>query len=192
MADIQKLEQLVRERYEKKDPNRDRWSDWMYANHVLDVAIYAEQLATRYGVSPDVCRAAALLHDIADAEMSRENPRCEEESLIIAEQLLKEANFNDSERADILNDALPFHSCHGDERPKTLVGKILSTADALSHLNSEFYGYFNAALANERSNEEQRQYAGKRLARDFDKKIAFDEIRKEVRERYEYLIAMYA
>lgn len=48
MADIQKLEQLAKHQYEKKDPNRDRWSDWMYENHIFDVANYAELLA-QYG-----------------------------------------------------------------------------------------------------------------------------------------------
>lgn len=191
MANIQKLEQLVRDRYEKKDPNRDRWSDWMYENHVLDVASYAEKLAVRFGASPDICRAAALLHDIADAEMTRENPKSEELNLRIAEELLQRTSFSESEQYDVLNDALPFHSCHGDDRPKTLTGKILSTADALSHINSKFYSYFNTALANEKSKTDLKESAEKRLVRDFDKKIAFDEIRDEVRERYKALLAMY-
>lgn len=191
MADIAKLEQLVRERYEKKDPNRDRWCDWMYENHVLDVADYVEKLAKRFNSSLDVCRASALVHDIADSEMSRENPLNEKESIRIADRLLKESDFSESEKDAILSDALPFHSCHGDERPKTLVGKILSTADALSHLNSEFYSYFNSALSTERSEEQSRHSARSRLHRDFDTKIAFDEVREEARERYEELLTRY-
>lgn len=191
MANIHKLEQLVREQYEKKGPNRDRWSDWMYQNHILDVADYAEKLAMRFNAPPDICRAAALVHDIADSEMSRENPLNEKENIRIADSLLQEAGFSESERSDILSDALPFHSCHGDDRPKTLVGKILSTADALSHINSDFYSYFNLAFSNERSQEESRQEAKSRLKRDFETKIAFDEIREEVRKRYEELLNQY-
>jgi HD superfamily phosphodiesterase len=191
MADIQKLEQLVRERYQKKDPNRDRWSDWMYENHVIDVADRAEALAYRFDASPAVCRAAALLHDIADSEISRQNPDTETVNMRVATMLLQEAQFNDWEKTDILKDALPFHSCHGEERPKTLVGMILATADALSHLNTEFYGYFNFALANERTPEQSRQIARSKLLRDFNTKIAFDEIREEVRDRYEELLTQY-
>lgn len=191
MAKIEVLEELVRNRYEKKDRNRDRWSDWMYENHVLDVADYAEKLANKYNASPDLCRAAALLHDIADAEMPRTDPMSERQNIVIADQLLYEAEFSESERDDIKNDALPFHSCHGNERPNTLIGKILATADALSHLNSDFYGYFAAALSAERSEEESRQSARSRIGRDFNDKIAFDEIRGGVKERYEQLLAQY-
>jgi HD superfamily phosphodiesterase len=171
MTHIEKLEQLAKERYQKKDPNRDSWSDWMYENHVLDVADYAEKLAKRFNTSPDICRAATILHDIADSEMSRDNPMNEKESILIAERLLQESGFSESEREDILSDALPFHSCHGDERPKTLTGKILATADALSHLNSEFYSYFNSALSSERTEVESRQSVRGRLQRDFEKKM---------------------
>jgi HD superfamily phosphodiesterase len=191
MADIEKLEQLVRKLYEEKNPNRDRWCDWMYKNHVMSVVDYTENLAKRFKVSIDLCRAAALLHDIADAEMTRGDPKYEWSSLKIADHFLRQANFSGNERDDILRDALPFHSCHGDERPNTPVGKILSTADALSHLNTNFYGYFNSVLAQKKSREALRQEAGERLARDFQNKIAFDEIREEVRERYEELLHQY-
>ena len=191
MADIKKLEQLVKDLYQKKDPKRDRWSDWMYVNHVLDVAEYAEQLAHRFNESPEVCRAAALLHDIADAKLSRSDPKTEEQNHLIAKHLLEETDFNDSEKDIILNDALPFHSCHGDDRPKTRVGKILSTADALSHINSEFYPYFDKALASERTEEQGRQIVSSKLHRDFDTKIFWDEIREEVKKRYEDLLTQY-
>lgn len=191
MVNIQKLELLVKQQYEKADPNRDRWSDWMYQNHVLDVADYAEKLAVRFNASPDLCRAAALLHDIADSEMPREDPLNHEKSIRKAKKLLEESDFSESESEDILSDALPFHSCHGDERPKTLVGKVLATADALSHLNSNFYEYFADVLSGERSEEESRRSARIRLDRDFKNKIAFDEIRKEVKEKYEDLLIQY-
>lgn len=191
MSDIQKLEQLVRAQYEKKDPNRDRWCDWMYENHILDVVSYSEKLAKRFNVSVDLCRAAALVHDIADSEMSRENPLNEQKSIQIADRLLQEADFIEAERVDIIQDALPFHSCRRIERPKTLVGKILATADALSHLNSEFYSYFYSALKDERAETESRQSTRDRLKRDFESKIAFDEIREEVRKRYEELLSQY-
>lgn len=191
MADIEKLERIVRERYEKKNPNRDRWSDWMFENHVIDVADRAEVLAHRFKASPAACKASALLHDIADAEIPRQDPNTDKVNMEVAAMLLHQAQFSDSEKQDILADALPFHSCHGEERPKTMVGKILATADALSHLNTEFYGYFNGVLASERTPEQSRQIARSKLLRDFNTKIAFDEVREEVRERYEELLSKY-
>jgi HD superfamily phosphodiesterase len=190
MANIERLEQLVKDLYCKKNPNRDEWADWLYKKHVLVVANNAEQLAKRFNVSIEQSRAAALLHDIADAVMAREKPNHEEISIKIAKELLGEAYFEEDAIRVIVDDALPFHGCHDGVKPKTLVGKILSTADALAHLNTDFYE-FAVANSQDRSDDWVKQWVTKKLPRDFYDKIAFDEVREETKERYEELLAKY-
>jgi hypothetical protein len=40
MGNIQKLEQQVKDLYEKKSRERDAWSDWLYENHCTKVGPY--------------------------------------------------------------------------------------------------------------------------------------------------------
>ena len=178
MSKPEVLEQLVRGLYEKQDSGRDEWADWLYPNHVLVVADNAVELAQRFDVPVDQCRAAALLHDIADVAMSRFDPNHEAESLTIARSLLRESGFSDKEIGVVVDDALKLHSCRDGQRPATLVGKILATADALGHLNTDFYTYTTQNLMPRRPEEQKRTWAAKKIPRDYYNKIAFDEVKR--------------
>lgn len=192
MTKAEKLEQSVRELYEAQDPNRDEWTDWLYPNHVLVVADYATELAQRFNAPVDQCRAAALLHDIADTRTSRFDTEHEAKSLEIARDLLQDAGFSDQEIATIVDDALTLHSCRDGQRPATLVGKVLSTADALGHLNTNFYTYTTRNLMAGRPEEWKRNWAAKKIPRDYYDKIAFDEVREETKPNFEKLSALFA
>ncbi len=185
-----KLESLVEEAYLSKDPSRDEWADWIYPNHVLVVADYAEKLAERYGASIDESRSVALLHDIADSVTGRTDHKHETRSLEIAADYLRQSGF-DKERIKVLvNDALRFHSCHDGNGPKSQVGKVLSTADALAHINTDFYEFVREDTS-DRPNDWFINWITEKLPRDYEKKIAFEDIREETRSRYEELIQRY-
>ncbi|HEY4963854.1 MAG TPA: HD domain-containing protein [Candidatus Saccharimonadales bacterium] len=187
MPDIDKLEKDVRSLYLKKDPQRASWADWLYTNHVFIVTDYAEKLSRRYDAPTDLCRAAAMLHDIADCVMTRFNPDHEEESLKIARRLLRLSGFNDEQIAIVVDDAIKLHSCHDGIKPKTIVGKVLSTADALGHLDTNFYPYSTANMMHEFTDQEKRSWAAKKIERDYHEKIAFDEVRRKTKKNYEKL-----
>lgn len=188
---LEKLELSVRRLYEAKNPNRADWSDWLYAGHVFIVADYAEELAKRYDVPVYMCRAAAALHDIADATMSRFAAEHEQTSLDIARQLLNEAEYSDAEIQVIVDDAIKLHSCRDGRRPKTDVGKVLSAADARAHLETNFYVYATEKMMNDMPEDKRLEWAAKKIFRDFNDKIAFDEIREEVRPSYEKLVSRF-
>lgn len=188
----EKLEQLVKDLYEKNDPNRDEWTNWLYPNHVLVVGDNAIKLAKRYNAPVDQCRAAAILHDIADVVTSRFDPHHEEESLNIAHRLLSNAGFNNEDIITIVDDALKFHSCRDDKKPTSHVGKILATADALGHLNTNFYTYTTQNLMPGRPEYWKRAWAAKKISRDYYDKIAFDEVRKETKSNFEKLSALFS
>jgi putative nucleotidyltransferase with HDIG domain len=61
---------------------------------VLVVAELTEKLAKAHGAKVELAVAGALLHDIADAVMARKSVNHEEESLKLAEKLLRESGFN--------------------------------------------------------------------------------------------------
>lgn len=185
MNKITTVREKVDRLYRAKDKNRDEWADWLYGHHVLLVADWARKLARRYGADAELSEAAALLHDIADAVMSRDNPKHQEESKQIARRFLKESGFNDGEVKTVVDDALRFHSCHGSERPRTLEGKVLASADSVSHLRSDFFAY---ALAEKRKSEpleEISKWVLEKIDRELNSKIAFDDLREELRPDYE-------
>lgn len=184
---LNKLEDAVRQLYESKNTNRSDWCDWLYAEHVFVVADYTDELAKRFDAPLYMCRAAALLHDIADTEMSRFSDEHEKKSLEIARQLLAEAGYNPDEIAVIVDDAIAFHSCHNGIKPQTDVGKILATADALAHLKTTFYIDATEHMLNDMPVEKRNEWAVKKMPRDYNDKIMFDVVRKEAKPYYEKL-----
>jgi len=185
MPRIQQLRNKVEELYRARHFARDGWADWMWERHVMVVASHAEKLAERYGANVDLAVAGALLHDIADAVMGRQNPGHKAESERMARELLQECGFSEEETRIVADDAIRFHSCH-EEKPQSLEGKILATADALAHLKTSFYDYGIQAMRERGESSEQiGQWVSEKIERDFYKKIAFEEVREKAKVDYE-------
>lgn len=192
MNKIEQVQAKVRELYLSKDPNRDEWTDWLYENHVLIVAKNAYELAMKYEASEELSEAAALLHDIADVKMARVNPGHEGVSLAIAREVMAEAGFFNDEVALVVDDAIRYHGCHGDERPRSQEGLILSTADSLAHLQTDFYIYATWAFGKTRSLEELKEWALQKIDRDLNSKIAFEDERKAARPDYDMIKELFS
>lgn len=185
MNKIHLLEEKVRSLYEAKNPHRADWADWLYENHVFVVARNAQKIAERYGAKPELAMAAAILHDVADSEMSRFATEHKERSLEMARQLLEEAGFSEEEK-EVIMDAILYHSCHSNEAPHFLEGKVMATADAIAHLSTDFYDQFSSRIiGDDRAPEGMPIWVLEKIERDFTKKIFFDEVREEVRTDYE-------
>jgi len=179
------IEKKVRELYEAKNPERDEWADWMYENHVIDVADRAEKLAREKGANPELARVAALLHDVADAFLNRFDTRHEKETLLKGRILMQESGYGQADIKAVVNDAGANHGCKNDVRPETEVGRVLATADAMSHIETDFYDYFKGELLKRMSISDYKQQAIEKLDRDFKNKIQYENIREQVRPRYE-------
>lgn len=193
MERLQKLEAKVKALYQQKDPARDEWADWLAANHVFVVADYTTELARKHGANEELARAAALLHDIADVKMERKNERHEKESLNMARDLMHESGYTDDEVKLVVDDAIRFHSCHGDERPDSVEGKILSTADSMAHLKTDFYIYATWAFGyDQRTLEEVKAWALKKIERDLNNKMFFDEVRRELVPDYKRIKELFS
>ena len=187
MPRIESLKRKVKDLYGSRNPNREDWADWLCKNHIFIVADYACELAKRYGADKELASAAGMLHDIGDAEMSRFNPEHEKRSSEIARKLLTECEFSEAEIAIVVDDAMRFHGCHGDERPASLEGKIMAAADALAHLKTDFYKHALKDKSKKESLNDIQKWALPKLERDFTNKIAFDGVREEARTSYEEL-----
>lgn len=192
MTRIDELEAKVRELYDSKNPNRADWADWLCREHVFIVADNATVLAERFNANVEYARAGAVLHDIADAVMSRFDDEHENTSLAIARQYLEECGFTVEEIALVVDDAIRYHSCHDGNQPKSLEGKVLATADALAHLTTNFYELASVALKDEMSPEQLKDWVLKKLDRDFYNKVLFSEVKQEVQPDYEHLKLQYS
>lgn len=138
MRRLEALREKVRTLYESQSPNRDEWSDWLYPNHVLIVAKYARDLAARKGANSELAEAAALLHDLADSTMPRENSDHEDLSLRMGRDMMHECGYDNAEIELVIDDAIKHHSCRGDDRPRSIEGLVLAAADSMSHFKLIF------------------------------------------------------
>lgn len=186
------VEDRVKQLYETKNPNREVWADWIWPNHVLWVADKAVEMAEAKGLDVSLCRVAALLHDIADVEMSRMDEAHEQRSLQIAREILEEAGYDQMTVDILVNDALAKHSCYDNVRPESDAGRVLATADALAHLQSSFFAYAFWGRGNANKDYEQsKQWAAGKIERDFNNKILFDDIKEQARPSYEALTLIF-
>jgi uncharacterized protein len=193
MDRLQKLEAKVKDLYQQKDPHRDEWADWLADNHVFVVADYATALAQKQGANEELVRAAALLHDIADVNMERKNKQHEEESLNIARKLMQETGYTEDEIKLVVDDAIRYHSCRDNERPESVEGQILSTADSMAHLKTDFYIYATWAFGyDHRTLEVVKAWALKNIERDLNNKMFFDDVRQELIPDYERIKELFS
>lgn len=189
MSRIESLRKEVADLYNAKHVDRAEWADWIYEGHVIPVGNASRTVAERFGGNPELAEAAGLLHDIADAVMKRENPHHEEKSMEVARELLAKAGFSNSEISVVVDDAILHHSCRGDDRPNTLEGKAMAAGDALAHLTTDFYLVAEARRKKFQTPAEIIEWVHPKLDRDFTNKIAYEELRGEVKSGYERLKA---
>lgn len=192
MDRLQLLEDKVKALYHEKNPHRAAWADWLEKHHVFFVADKAYELAKRYGANEELAQTAALLHDIADTQTTRDDKNHETISLQIARKLMTKVGYTADETKLVVDDAIRYHSCHRSEHPKSLEGKILATADALAHLQTDFYVFAAWAIGQDMTFEELKQWVLKKIDRDLQNKIFFEEIRKEVIPDYERIKTLFS
>lgn len=173
--------------YQSKRAGRADWADWLYTHHVFLVADKAEELARRFGANQELSAAAGMLHDIADATMSRFAPDHAEMSAEVAREFLYECGFTAEEMHVIIDDAMARHNCRAGI-PVTMEGKIVATADAVVHLCTDYYERTRVAQAQAgMSQADISDWSLKKIERDFNDKILFPEVREDARDAYERL-----
>ena len=190
MSRHQKVAQLVEEAYLACTED---FGKWMWKNHVPVVAQKAEELSIRYGADLDIAVAGALLHDFGDAFMYRFADSHEEVSETKARELLSKSGYSESEIEVVLKEEIAPHSCRpDDEPPRKKEAQVLATADALAHLTTDFYLQFTwKHIPEGKTYEEFLSWVTEKLDRDFNRKIFFEDEKKEVQKRFDALMDVF-
>lgn len=190
MSRIENIQNKVAALYAEQNFDGAEWLPWAYENHVCVVAKNASRLSAMFGANEEFSVAGALLHDIADTVIDRNDDTHEEKSIDIAKTILLEEGFSEKDIEFILKEVIAPHSC-SDVLPTTLEGKVLATADGMSHFQTSFYMYFawqHWGKGGEVENfEEFKDWANRKIEKDFNKKIFFEEIKKEIEPFYKAL-----
>ncbi|MFZ2593728.1 MAG: HD domain-containing protein [Minisyncoccia bacterium] len=186
MNRIEVLEESVRKLYADIAPSASDWATWLGANHVFVVALLSKKIAEEQGADAELSYAGGLLHDIADTCMQRKSQGHSEMSESIATTLLTASGFTDQEIDIVVHDAMKFHGCRNNALPRTLEGKVVATADALAHLETNFYEWAVEKLHTEGMPVSAvSAWVAEKSHRDFFVKIFFDSYRSRAQKSYE-------
>ena len=194
MDKLEQIQRLVKELYESNQPGRDEIADWIYEHHVVVTAAYAADLTGEFGGDADFAVAGALMHDIGDAVMSRFADDFDEKSYAIAKEFMTKAGYTPDEQDFMIEEVIKPHSCHkGDRQPTDVNGKILATADAMAHLCTDAYLYWCwSHMFRSLTLADYKASALKKLERDFNDKIQWDEVRERVRPDCDALVRVFS
>lgn len=166
---------------------------WMWQNHVQWVADKAKKLAEKYGANAEMAYCAALLHDFADCQYERGHDDFNNWSEAKGKEVLLKAGFDQQEAKEIIEIIIRPHSCRPGNLPTTIEGKVLATADAMFHVQTNFFPILCYMHRPEHTAtyEEWQQWFTEKIARDYGPKIFFEDERSEIKEDYEALVKVF-
>lgn len=166
---------------------------WMWQNHVQWVADKAKQLAEKYGADAEKAYCAALLHDLADCHYERGHTDFNDWSETKGKEVLLGAGFSEGDANEVVEIVIRPHSCRPGNLPTTLEGKVLATADAMFHVQTNFFPVLCYLHRPQDTNtyEEWREWFGEKIQRDYGPKIFFEAEREEVKKDYEALVRVF-
>jgi len=156
--------------------------DWFYSTHLLGVEKFAKELLKKCpNANAEVVFLGVWLHDLQrirgikgdHAKMSAGE----------AEKVMSQFDYP----KDVIIHVKQIILSHSCERvmPKTVEGKILASADAMSHYVADFY--LTIAVTGQRDLAEFKKWALEKLDRDYQKKIFFAFARKMIEQRHRIL-----
>jgi hypothetical protein len=159
--------------------NSGHIGSWFYDEHLLAVEKYTNFLLKKLPkADKEIVLLGVWLHDTQRVRGIKGNHQ--KIGAIEAKKIMLEYGYS----ADIIKkvqNIILTHSC-SDKMPTTLEGKILTTADAMSHYANDFY--LRIATLGEKNLNEFKLWALKKINRDYNKKIFFSFAKKEIKERH--------
>lgn len=167
-----------------KNSNEEYIREWFFDGHVKIVAEYAEKIAKEVGANVEVSVLAALFHDVARCWGIDKDPELMEESLEKTEEIMKKYNYPKS-TIEKVKKAIMHHNCR-DRLPDTKEGKVMATADAMSHFMTDFYFImpFRGWLKCASTIDGYKKWAEEKIEREFKRKIFYEKYKKEAKSRY--------
>lgn len=179
-----KLFSLVDKAYRE---NNQEIGLWLWENHTQKVGEIAVSLAEKYKADKELVTVAAYLHDFGDAFVDRKSSQFEEINNKNTQQVLSEAGYSNSEIVEITK-IISKHSCKDGNLPSSLEEKVLATADAISHLDLNLCLQFCwMKIPRNISFEEWLKWMNKKVDKEFEKKMFFEDEKEAIRANYEAL-----
>ena len=181
-----KIIKQIKVRIKSECYNKGHVESWFYEKHLLAVEKYANFLLRRLSkADKEIVLLGVWLHD-SQRVMGIKGDH-QKAGAIEAKKIMTEYGYPVETIKKVQNIILT-HSCDGFF-PSTVEGKILATADAMSHYVNDFY--LQIATTGQRSLEDFKIWALEKLNRDYNKKIFFPFAKKEIKERHDVLIKLF-
>lgn len=156
---------------------------WFYDVHLLGVEKFANELLNKLPkANKEIVMLGVWLHDLQRIRGKRGNHA--EIGAKEAEKVMKQFQYSKKTIQHVLKIILS-HSCDAKLKPKSLEGKILTSADAMSHYINDFY--LIIATTGQRNLIDYKKWALEKLDRDYNKKIFFDFAKKKIKARHNVL-----
>ena len=176
----------IKEKIKNECYNLGHIDSWFYDKHLLAVEKYANFLLTKLPkADKEIVLLGVWLHDTQRVRGIKGDHQ--KIGAIEAKKIMLEYDYS-LDKIKKVQDIILSHSCDG-LMPKTLEGKILATADAMTHYVNDFY--LQIATTGQRSLSEFKEWALEKLNRDYNKKIFFPFAKKEIKERHLILMKLF-
>lgn len=167
----------------KKECDKGVIDNWFYSRHLLGVEKFAKILLKKLTkADKEVVMLGVWLHDLQ--RIRGLNGNHAKVGAVEAGKVMEKFGYQD-EIIKKVKEAILTHQCCGNNKPKTLEGKILSSADAMAHYINDFH--LLVWSTGKRNLEEARKWSLEKLDRDYNKKIQFDFARKMIKKRHDIL-----
>lgn len=156
---------------------------WFYDIHLLGVEKFANELLNELPeADKEIVMLGVWLHDLQRIRGKKgDHAKIGAEE---AEKVMKQFQYS-KEVIKHVREIILSHSCDTKLKPKSLEGKILASADAMSHYINDFY--LVIAVTGERNLIDYKKWALEKLDRDYNKKIFFDFAKSKIKARHNVL-----
>ena len=154
----------------------------IYKEHIQYVYKYVCLLSKNKNVDHEVLELSALLHDIAMTDRTLDRSRHNEYGSEIAEQLLRENNYQE-EKIQFVKKCILNHSSKRAAFRTTEEERILVDADGLSHFDSINNLYNLAHNVMELNDDDTIKFIQNKLTKDYSE--ISDELKHLIQDKYE-------
>ena len=173
----------IKEKIKQECFNSKYIDNWFYDAHLLGVEKFAKFLLRKLTkANKEEVLLGVWLHDLQRIRgLKGDHAKIGARE---AEKVMREFKYSE-DTIEHVKDIILSHCCNTKLRPKTLEGKILASADAMSHYINDFY--LIIATTGQRDVKNFKKWALEKLNRDYNKKIFFDFAKKEIKGRHDLL-----
>jgi HD superfamily phosphodiesterase len=156
---------------------------WFYDVHLLAVEKFAKELLEKLPkANGEVVLLGVWLHDSQRVRGIKGDHA--KMGAVEAQKVMEQFKYG-KEIVDQVKAIILSHSCDTELMPKTLEGKILATADAMSHYANDFY--LTIAITGKRDVLDFKKWALEKLKKDYNKKIFFAFAKNQIKQRHKIL-----